>query len=245
LAFYGLGFSKDVSVLDKSAVWPQFVKDRTHSTYQYVGASLGFTALSVAGILRSPTLINLAMRSTITASLVTFGLVIGSDMLVRSIEYEEGKLGAKQLAWALHCGLLGAMICPLALLGGPAVVRAAWYTAGIVGGLSVIAATAPSEKFLNMAGPLSVGLGVVFAASLGSMFLPPTTRLGLSLYSLTLYGGLVLFSMFLLYDTQKIVKHAETKAVYDPVNESISIYLDILNIFIRMATILSGGSRRK
>ncbi len=50
-------------------------------------------------------------------------------------------------------------------------MRAAWYTAGVVGGLSIIAATAPSDKFLNMAGPLSVGLGLVFAASVGMSFI--------------------------------------------------------------------------
>lgn len=88
-------------------------------------------------------------------------------MLVRSIPYEQGKFGAKQMAWALHAGILGAMVAPLACLGGAAVLRAAWYTAGIVGGLSLIAATAPSEKFLNMSGPLAIGLGVVFASSIG------------------------------------------------------------------------------
>lgn len=124
-------------------------------------------------------------------------------------------------------------------------MKAAWYTAGIVGGLSLIAATAPSEKFLNMNGPLAIGLGAVFAASMGSMFLPPTTRLGLSLYSISLYGGLVLFSMFMLYDTQRVVKKAETYHDFDPINESISIYLNTLNIFMRMAQILSNGNRRK
>lgn len=49
-------------------------------------------------------------------------------------------------------------------------MRAAWYTAGVVGGLSAVAATAPSDKFLNMAGPLSVGLGLVFAASVGKYY---------------------------------------------------------------------------
>ena len=57
----------------------------------------------------------------------------------------------------------------------------------------------------------------------GSMFLPPTTALGAGLYSVSIYGGLVLFGMFLLYDTQKIIKMAEnypTYAVqpYDPIN---------------------------
>jgi FtsH-binding integral membrane protein len=125
------------------------------------------------------------------------------------------------------------------------VLKAAWYTAGIVGGLSLIAATAPSEKFLNMGGPLAIGLGVVFASSIGSAFLPPTTKLGLSLYSMSIYGGLILFSMFLLYDTQKIVQKAEHSLHFDPINESIGIYMDTINIFIRLASILSGGNRKK
>ena len=58
----------------------------------------------------------------------------------------------------------------------------------------------------------------------GTWFLPPTTALGAGFYSVAMYGGLVLFGMFLLYDTQKIIKRAETHPVYaiepyDPVNK--------------------------
>lgn len=58
------------------------------------------------------------------------------------------------------------------------------------------------------------------------MFLPPTTALGAGLYSVALYGGLVLFGMFLLYDTQKIIKRAETHPTfaavpYDPINKYV------------------------
>ena len=57
----------------------------------------------------------------------------------------------------------------------------------------------------------------------GSMFLPPTTALGAGVYSLAMYGGLVLFSMMLLYDTQRIIKKAETYPMiahkpFDPIN---------------------------
>ena len=56
------------------------------------------------------------------------------------------------------------------------------------------------------------------------MFLPPTGALGAGLYSVALYGGLVLFGMFMLYDTQKIIKRAETTPTYgerpyDPINK--------------------------
>ena len=105
-----------------------------------------------------------------------------------------------------------------------------------------------------MGGPLAMGFGVVFMSSIASAFLPPTTALGAGLYSIALYGGLVLFSGFLLYDTQKIIKRAETHPPngygvkrFDPVNSSISIYMDTINIFIRIAQILAmgGGGRRK
>ena len=69
--------------------------------------------------------------------------------------------------------------------------RAAWYTAGVVGGLTTVAVTAPSDKFLYMGGPLAMGFGVVFMASIGSAFLPPTTALGAGMASISLYGGLV------------------------------------------------------
>ena len=55
----------------------------------------------------------------------------------------------------------------MSLLIGPLVARAAMYTAAVVGGLSLTAATAPSEKYLHMSGPLSIGLGVVLVASIG------------------------------------------------------------------------------
>ena len=96
-----------------------------------------------------------------------------------------------------------------------------------------------------------MGFGVIFMASIGSAFLPPSTALGAGLYSISLYGGLVLFSGFMLYNTQKIIHRAENHSrfsmqKYDPVNNSVGIYLDTINIFMRIAQILAmGGGRRK
>lgn len=244
LAFYGL-FSSNDRAIDRSSVWPQYVRDRISSTYSYFGSGLGITAASAYAVSRNATLMRISSSSSMLFMFASMATIIGSGMLTRSLPYQEGKFGAKNLAWAFHAGLLGAFVAPITLLGGPIVMKAAWMTAGIITGLSAIAATAPSEKFLNMGGPLAIGLGVVFASSIGSMFLPPTTKLGLSLYSMSIYGGLILFSMFLLYDTQKIVKKAEHQYQFDPINESISIYMDTINIFMRIASILAGGNRKK
>lgn len=254
LCYYGLGLSSEIGAIDQMHLWPQYVKDRIKSTYAYFGGSVILTAASAVACLRSPAMLNMVTRQGWMAIVGTLVAMIGSGMVAQSIPYKEG-FGVKQLAWMVHTGIVGAVIAPLCLLGGPLVMRAALYTGGVIGGLSTIAVCAPSEKFLNMAGPIAIGLGVVFVSSLGSMFLPPTTAMGASLYSLSLYGGLVLFSMFLLYDTQRIIHqaqyhpkyHDESIKPYDPINNAISIYLDTLNIFIRILTIISGGgtSRRK
>jgi len=245
MGFYGLGLSNKEGALDRSAIWPQYIRDRISSTYSYFGSSISITAASAYLISKNASLMRVATSGGLVFLFASMATLIGSGMLVRSLPYEEGKLNSKKLAWVLHSGLMGAFIAPVALLGGPIVMKAAWYTAGIVGGLSLIAATSPSEKFLNMGGPLAIGLGVVFASSIGSAFLPPTTKLGLSLYSMSLYGGLILFSMFLLYDTQKIVQKAENSVHFDPINQSIGIYMDTINIFIRMASILASGNKKK
>ncbi|KAJ8977721.1 hypothetical protein NQ317_007270 [Molorchus minor] len=253
LCYYGLGLGKGVGAIEIQHLWPEYVKDRIKTTYTYFGGSVLVTAASALAAVRSPAVMNLVMKNGVMGFVISLAAIMGTGILAQSIEYKEG-FGPKQMAWLLHCGTMGAMLAPMCFLGGPLLMRAAWYTAGVVGGLSTIAVCAPSEQFLYMGGPLAMGLGVVFASSIGSMFLPPTTALGAGLYSVSLYGGLLLFSAFLLYDTQRIIAQAERYPSspelygvkpYDPINASIAIYLDTINIFIRIATILAGGGQNR
>ena len=55
-------------------------------------------------------------------------------MLCQAIPYQPG-FGPKQLAWMLHASVLGAVVAPLTFLGGPLLLRAAVYTAGMVAGM--------------------------------------------------------------------------------------------------------------
>jgi len=252
LAYYGAGMSGEMGAVEKSVMWPEYVRQRIRDTYMYFGGSLVATAGTAVAAFRSPVVWNLVSRGGLMAMGVSIAAMIGSSMVARSIPYTPGQLGTKQLAWLAHCAVIGCVIAPICLLGGPILTRAAWYTAGMVGGLSTVAVCAPSDKFLYMGGPLAMGLGVVFCASLGSAFLPPTTAMGAGLYSVAMYGGLILFGAFMLYDTQKIIHKAENHpnygygvAPFDPVNASMSIYMDTINIFIRIAQILATGGGRK
>merc|ERR1719245_2357055 len=228
LAFYGAGLSGEMGAVEKSVMWPQYVKNRIRDTYMYFGASVAATAGTAVAAFRTPAVMNLVSRGGMVAMGVSIAAMMGSGMVARSIPYSPG-LGTKQLAWLAHCAVIGAVVAPICLLGGPILTRAAWYTAGMVGGLSTVAACAPSEKFLTMGGPLAMGFGVVLVSSLGTAFLPPTTALGAGLWSVALYGGLILFGGFILYDTQKIINKAERHPAgygappFDPVNASMSI----------------------
>lgn len=254
LCYYGLASGHGQSALEQSHMWPQYVRNRIKSTYFYFGSSIAVTAASAVAVFRTPAIMNVVTRNGMVGLAISLAAIIGTGMLAQGIEYRPG-FGPKQMAWLLHASVMGAMIAPLCVLGGPILTRAAMYTAGVVGGLSTVAVCAPNDTFLYMGGPLAMGLGLVFCSSIASSFLPPTTALGAGLYSVTLYGGLLLFSAFLLYDTQRIVlqaerypQHPEAQGVrpYDPINSAISIYLDTLNIFIRIATMLAmGGQNRR
>jgi FtsH-binding integral membrane protein len=154
------------------------VKQRLQHTYLYLAGSLGITAGAALAAVRSSLMLSLASGGLLMY-LGSLAAIIGTGMLVRSIDYEQNRL-AKHLTWILHCGVLGAFLAPICLAGGPVLMRAAWYTAALCAGLSATAICAPSEKFLMMGGPLSMGLGVVFAANIGSFFFPPHTALGAS-----------------------------------------------------------------
>lgn len=248
LCYYGLGLSNEVGAYEKSMIWPDYVKTRIRDTYLYFGGSVALTAASAMAVARTPAIMNLLSKFPIATGLGGMAVAFCCIQALRSIPYQKG-FGSKQLTWMALCGVVGTSIAPLYFIGGPLLMRAAWYTAGVVGGLSTVAACAPSEKFLSLGGPLAMGFGVVLAASVGSMFLPPTAALGASLYSISLYGGLVLCGGLLLFDTQRIIKQAETPdyygtRTYDPVSNSVSIYLSAVNIFIRIAIHLFNGKRK-
>ena len=101
-----------------------------------------------------------------------------------------------------------------------------------------------------MGAPLDMGLDLIFVFSLAPGFLPPTMVAVATVYSVAIYGRLVPFSMFLMYDMQESIKCAEVVPVYtvqkyDPINSMLGIYMETLNIFMLVVSILPADGNRK
>jgi len=262
LCYYGLGLASRPGAIDNAVMWPDYVRSRISSTYLHLGGSLATVTTAAIAFYRSPYVhkfVHWLERRPVLSLASLMAAVVGSGAVMRSIPYES-PLTTKYAAWLTHGAIMGVIAAPVGFIGGSIAIRAAWYTLGLVGGLSAIAVCAPSEKFLTWAGPLGIGIGGLIAASFGSVILPPTSALALPLHSLTLYGGLILFSCFLLYDTQMVIRKAEhhqeghvwngyewtLAPKFDPINASSELVLDVMNLFLRIVYILAmGGGRKK
>jgi len=214
----------------------QMVRQRLAKTYGYVAGGLGITAFAATQLfLRGYAARMGGMGMAIGCMVGMMALMIGCQATP-----QENVL-LKHSLWLGFNGMMGFSLCPLVAMGGAVLSQAAMITGAIVGSLSLVAACAPDDQFLSWGPYLGCGLGVVFAASIGSMFFPHVAML----QNVCLYGGLGLFGCFVCYDTQKMKYHAEMDDVYDPINRGFGLYMDTINIFVRVAQILMMNKQRR
>ena len=85
--------------------------------------------------------------------------------------------------------------------------------------------------------PLGGGLLVLMGAGVASMFVPVTSAWYPLLHSLNLYGGLVLFTAYIAYDTQKMIDEYEM-GEDDHLKHAVDLFIDFKAIFMRVLSIL-------
>ena len=157
----------------------------------------------------------------------------------------------KYALWTAFNLTQAAILTPLLFMQPAILARAGIYTLGMMGSIAFVGATAKQEKYLYLGGPLLAGVAIVALSGLAPLILPATAARTLYFTeNIWLYGGLAVFGGFTLYDVQRVLHHARLAErgllQRDPVNESISLELDFLNIFIRMVQIMGmSGNRRK
>jgi FtsH-binding integral membrane protein len=217
----------------KADIGTDNVQKRIRDTYGYVLGGLGLTAVSSAVLFKTPIVRKIIQGNqwgVLAGSLCAiFPFMIGMHVLK---DHPESTV-ARHVSWAGFNIALAATLTPIGFLGGPLIAQAALTTGGIMGGLSLAAVSMPYDSYRPYYSYLGIGLGGMVAAGIGYMIFPIP-----ALYNFVTYGGLVLFSGLTVADTQKLIDNAKNIQDFDPMTESLSLYLDAINMFIRIADIL-------
>ncbi|KAH7342314.1 inhibitor of apoptosis-promoting Bax1-domain-containing protein [Rhexocercosporidium sp. MPI-PUGE-AT-0058] len=228
---------------------PRFERAYLNDTFMHTGLGIGIIGLSARAMFQSGFTYRLMATNPWVVMIGGLALSIGTMMGTRATSPDN--YIQKYGLWTGFNVTQGALLAPLLFMAPPALIaRAGLYTVAMMGSISFVGATAKQEKYLYLGGPLLAGVALVAVSGFAPLVLPATAVRSLAFSeNIWLYGGLAVFGGFTLYDVQKILMHARMAErglmAKDPVNESISLELDFLNIFIRMVQILMMQQGRK
>ena len=170
------------------------------------------------------------MAAPIMAPLLMFGVMIGALFAVQAL---------RNSAWGVPAlfgftFIAGVMLTPILTValglknGGQIIGLAGGMTAAIFFAMAAIA-TVTKKDFSFLGKFLFVGLILLVVASLVNIFLQvPAVQLTIATI------GVLIFSLFILFDVSRIVNGGETNYI----TATLSIFLDIYNLFISLLQIL-------
>lgn len=163
-----------------------------------------------------------------------WGLVILEFALLFGMFFLKDKPGINLVVLFAFTFVTGLTLTPLLsrvfnMPGGASIVANAFLLTTAIFGIMSIFALKTKSDLASMGKMLFIALIVVVVASIINLFL------GSPLLQVIIAGaGAILFSLYIAYDTQNIVR-----GVYDsPVMAAISLYLSFFNLFISLLQLL-------
>lgn len=194
------------------------------TTYSYFAASLmAATAGAYAG-----------MQATATIKSFYLPLVILEIALIFGLHFVRNKPGINTVVLFAFTFISGLTLTPLLsnimnMPGGAGIITNAFLMTSVAFGALTMFAMNTKKDFTMMGKMLFIGLIVMIVGGIVNIFL------GSPILQLVLAGaGAILFSFFILYDTQNIIQGG-----YDsPVSAAATLYLDFLNLFVSLLQIL-------
>ncbi|MCQ2893504.1 Bax inhibitor-1/YccA family protein [Helicobacter pylori] len=228
MALYDRANSRNVyaedSVLHESEL-VSFVK----TTYKFFAGSLLLATIgALLGLMNFQAVVQYKWVFFIAEIAALFGLM-----------FSKSKPGLNLFMLFAFTSLSGVTLVPLlGMVIAKAGLGAVWQALGmttIVFGLMSVYALKTKNDLANMGKMLFIALIVVVVCSLINLFL------GSPMFQVVIAGAsTILFSLYIAYDTQNIVK-----GMYDsPIDAAVSLYLDFLNVFISILQIIGIFSDR-
>jgi len=153
--------------------------------------------------------------------------------------------GLRAGLFAAFTALSGVSLAPLLLIAlkvSPAIVpQALLLTTGLFGSMTALALLAKPGAMLRWGVPLGGGLLMLMGVGIAGMFVPVTSAWYPLLHSVQMYGGLTLFTLYVAYDTQKMIDEYEM-GEDDHLKHAVDLFIDFKNIFTRILILLMGRS---
>jgi len=185
---------------------------------------------TVIGAMVGMSTASFVMAHPIGISLAMLAAVIGLQFGIAA--FRNSAVGVGLLL--LMTGLLGWWLGPilnvaLAMKNGMALVGYAAVGTGVIFASMAMVATTAKRDFGFMGKFLYVGMWALVLAMLANMFLQ-IPALALAISTLVI----VVFSLFLLYDLQRVIRGGETNYVM----ATTAVYMSLFNIFANLLNIL-------
>jgi FtsH-binding integral membrane protein len=158
--------------------------------------------------------------------------------------YQHGKEQNGRLAIALAFGFFkGATIAPLiehTLYFNPHLLTLAFSATCIIFACFTAASLLSNRReYLYLGGFLASAISIMMWLSLFNLLIRSE-----AIPWIHLYGGLVIFSLYVLYDSQLIVERA-SMGNYDHIQHALDLFIDFAALFIRILIILNKNAQKK
>ncbi|MDD4963589.1 MAG: Bax inhibitor-1/YccA family protein [Gallionella sp.] len=198
------------------------------NTYMLLGASMIPTV--IGAFIGLSLNLSFMAASPIISSLLMFAVMMGLLFAVTKLRNSAWGIAAL-LGFTFVAGVFLGPILQVALhlKNGTELIGMAAGGTGLIFFSLATLATVTKKDFSFMGKFLFIGLIVILVASLANMFFQ------IPVLSLTISGvAVLLFSAYILYDISQIIHGGETNYIM----ATLSLYLDIYNIFINLLNIL-------
>ena len=201
------------------------------NTYLYI--LLTFDILAI--MMLSMEYKNVNFRPNMIMFLAIFFLIIGCIIAMHKIDSEQVLL--KHLVWLVFIILIGLMFYPMYsnITDKKIIISAMMTTLGLVLVLSAIAYKKPEYISLSW-GPvlLFLLLGIIIFEVVTLIIMGLTKTYNSMLLRGISYAVIFIFMGFILYDTKRLQLNAKACVKADYIKESLKLFLDIFNIFVRI-----------
>eukprot|EP00160_Parvularia_atlantis_P001678 Unigene1135_Nuclearia_a/m.3658 Unigene1135_Nuclearia_a/g.3658 ORF Unigene1135_Nuclearia_a/g.3658 Unigene1135_Nuclearia_a/m.3658 type:complete len:239 (-) Unigene1135_Nuclearia_a:92-808(-) len=128
---------------------------------------------------------------------------------------------------------IGPLVTTFLYIDSSVVFQAAIATTLVFASFTASALLNRDRTILLWGGFLSSALSILFWMGLFNVFFRSEM-----LFDVQLYGGLLLMSAFVLFDTQVMIAKAQA-GIDDHVGSALSLFTDLINIFVRLIIIIS------